>query len=314
MDLRALFAGRLIFVTGKGGTGKTTLALALARVIAGQGRRVLLVEIDNQHPSLTEHCGRAPSYEPVEVEPRLAIANITWFEALKEWLGHIVPVRRVVRLILGNRMVRLFLDVTPGSRETVIHARLMQLLKRYDTLVVDLPASGHALSFFRVPCKSAGLFPSGPIRRTLEAAVARLRRPDTHLVMASLPEEMVVNETIETSQALAELGSWLRPSLVVLNQAMAPTLREDESELLGRLRSALESAGSDEARELVRAGFWEADRERDTGEAILRLRQTLDAPLLVAPLMGAGGDPGNRARRVEALLLRTSLRRAGDAR
>ncbi len=317
--LGRLLSSRLLFVTGKGGTGKTTLALAFARAAAGQGRRVCLAEVDNQRPSLTEYYDFQPGFQPVAVSPRLAITNITWFEALEEWLGRFVPVQRVVRLILGNRMVRLFLDVTPGSREVVTFARLMQLLEAYDLVVVDLPASGHAISFFRVFSGAASLFPAGPVRRTMDEALLRIARDDTQLVLCALPEEMVVNETIETWQKLRAVIPELAMPLVVLNQGMQPVLTPHEHSLLERLAQDL-GHGSHQAQqgpelELVRAGHWEAEREQATGLAEQRLQDETDMELLVAPLMGATGGAGTRVRRMEALLLRSwarsSIRQGG---
>ncbi len=313
-SLSRLLNARLLFVTGKGGTGKTTIALAFARAAAGQGQRVCLAEVDNQRPSLTEYYDFEPSFEPLVVAPRLAITNITWFEALQEWLGRFVPVQRVVRLILGNRMVRMFLDVTPGSREVVIFARLMQLLERYDLVVVDMPASGHAVSFFRVFDRATSLFPAGPVRRTMDEALRRVAHPDTHLVLCALPEEMVINETVETWARLRESAPELSMPLVVLNRALPPVMTEHERALLDRLADEL-GHGRGGAKQgpqlhLVRAGHWEAERELATGEAELRLRDETDMELLVAPLMGASGSAGTRVRRVEALLLRSSARSA----
>ncbi len=311
-SLGPLLGSRLLFVTGKGGTGKTTAALAFARAAVSQGRRVCLVEVDNQRPSLTEYYGVRPNFEPAVVSPGLAICNVTWLEALEEWLARFVPVQRVVRLILGNRMVRMFLDVTPGSREVVTFARLMQLLEGYDLVVVDMPASGHAVSFFRVFSSATTLFPAGPVRRTMDEALARIARHDTRLVLCALPEEMVVNETIETWAKLREVAPLLGVPLVLLNQAMAPVLSEAEHSLLGRLAEAIghgrEDAEQGPALELVRAGFWEAEREQATAAAEQRLRDETDMELLMVPLMGARGGVGTRVRRLEALLLRSIAR------
>jgi len=305
--LPRLMAAHLLFVTGKGGTGKTTIAMALARAAAAQGRRVALVEVDNQRPSLTEHFGQAPAYHPVNVGPNLWIGNVTWDEALEEWLGRVVPVPRMTKLILGNRMVRLFLEVTPGSREVVTFARLQQLTEAYDLVVVDMPASGHAVSFFRVFTRASSLFSAGPVRHSLDDALRLLAAPTTHLVFASLPEEMVVNETIETWQRLREGIPSLSMPLVVLNQGLIPTLSPGESVLLERLARLEPGPGADGRRraELLRAGRWEAQREQATGEAMERLGQFTTMELLVAPLMGAGGGAADRIRRMEALLVRS---------
>jgi arsenite-transporting ATPase len=313
-SLGRLLQARLVFVTGKGGTGKTSVALALARAAASQGRRVCLAEVDNQRPSLAEYYDLGPSFQPTHVGPGLAVTNITWFEALQEWLGRFVPVQRVVRLIIGNRMVRMFLDVTPGSREVVTFARIMQLLDEFELVVVDMPASGHAVSFFRVFSGATTLFPAGPVRRTMDEALRCIARPSTHLVLCSLPEEMVVNETIETWQRLRRVAPELSIPMVVLNQGMRPALTEQEHTLLARLAEEVGCGGAGSGDgpelELVRAGHWEAERERATGLAEQRLRDETDLELLVAPLMGSRGGAGTRVRRLEALLLRSWARSA----
>jgi hypothetical protein len=241
-----------------------------------------------------------PEYAPVRVEAGLDVTNVTWMEALVEWLARIVPVQRVVRLILANRMVRLFLDVTPGSREVVVLARVLALREAYDLVVVDLPASGHAVSFLRVAFQSAGLFPGGPLRRTLDEVLEILARPDTHVVLAALPEEMAVNEAIETWQKLASLRPALSLPLVVLNQGLAATTGPAERALLARLAGALDGAPPPAA-EVVRAGRWEVEREDLTADAGARIRAACASDLVVVPILD-GRSPIERARIVEACL------------
>lgn len=309
MDLREVLQGRLLFVTGKGGTGKTTLAAMLARRSAEAGRRVVLLEVDNQRPSLVEHFHREPGYRPVEVAPGLSIANVTWLEALAEWLGHIVPVQRLAKIILGNRMVRLFLEVTPGSREVVILDRIAEFTEHFDQVIVDLPASGHAVSFLRVPFTAVGLFPAGPLRRTLERVLEILGRPDTHVLLASLPEDMVVNETIETWQKLRATAPGLSLPVVFLNQGLPPVLEGAEEVLLERMLGALEAgrlegSAGDAAGELARAGRWERARERATAEALARISAETTATPLLIPLLEGAADASARVARVRAVLER----------
>jgi len=297
---RDVLDARLLFVTGKGGTGKTTVALALARAAAAGGRRVVLVEVDSHRPTLAAWLGLETAYQPVAAGPGLDVANVTWLDALVDWLTGIVPVQRIVRLILTNRMVHLFLDVTAGSREVVLLARIEALLGRYDQVLVDLPAAGHAVSFLRVPQQSAGLFPSGPLRRTLDGLVDLLARRDTQVVLTSLPEEMVVNETVETWRRIAGFRPPLAIPLVVLNQALPPDpdprWREEVRLLAARAR------GDGLAQEVLRAGVWEADREDLTAEALGRLSREVRSRVVTVPLLDALASPLDRVRHVEDLL------------
>lgn len=301
----------ILLVTGKGGTGKTTVSVAVAQLAATQGRRVVLVEVDNHRPSLLDYFRGTPSYEPHAVAPNLDISNITWIEALADWLTGVVPAQRVVRLILSNRMVRLFLDVTPGSREMVVFARLLALRESYDLVVVDLPASGHAVSFFLVPYRALSIFFAGPIRLLAERIVEELRRETTRIVLVSLPEEMVINETIETWHALRDLAPELTVRAVILNQALEPSLSEAEQTLLRRLER--EGTGSTDplAEELVRAGRWEAEREATTADALDRIGRETTARVIPVPLLASTGGPATIATRVEGLL-RRSTERSGE--
>ena len=91
MTIETIFQSRLLFVSGKGGVGKTSFASSLALAAAEKGKKVLLVEIDNIHPSTTTIFGTKPEYDPTPVSKNLFIANITWKEALESWLKDIFP-------------------------------------------------------------------------------------------------------------------------------------------------------------------------------------------------------------------------------
>ncbi len=305
MDVVDLVYGKLVLVTGKGGVGKTTVAAALAQLAAAQGRRTLLVEFDNQHPSTTAIYGTEPTYKPKSIAPDLDVVNIDWISALAEWVERVVGIRRVVGMILRNRMVQRFLDATPGSREVVLLSKLVWLVDEYDLVVVDLPASGHAVSVLQIPWMVMRLFVTGPIRQRGQEAMELLGDPGSNLVMVALPEEMVVNETLETWAKLRQNAPVLRVPLVVLNQSARPTLEEAETALLDRL-SAQVGEGHP-AGDLVRAGRWEAALESSTAEAQARLGEGLDGVRVVeVPRLSREHGPGRLVRQVSAALARTS--------
>lgn len=284
----SLMDARLVMVTGKGGTGKTTYAAALAVLGAAKGKRALLVEIDNQRPSTTAVFGRAPQYEPVDVLPGLAITNITFAHALTSFVEDIVPVRRVVKLVLENKIVQRFLDFTPGSRELVTLSRLGQLVKRYDLVVVDMPASGHAFSLLDVLRSAMGLFRSGPVRALAHELGDLIRDARTRLVLVALPEEMVVNETLETVERLRASRLVGGPPVVFLNRATLPSMTDAERSVIARLS---EAETTDLGREFVRAGRWEDELEQATAVARDRLAASFtETPVLVPPA-GPGGVP-----------------------
>jgi len=283
---KVLLSSKLVLVTGKGGTGKTTFSTALAMVAAAKGRRVLLAEMDSQRPSLTPIFGVDPGFEPVRVRDGLDVANLTWQEALQHFLTGLVPSRRIVKLILSNRLVGRFLDFTPGSREIVTLSALGDLVDRYDLVIADLPASGHAFSLMDITRSALGLFRSGPVRARAQELRELIASESTRTVLVSLPEEMVVNETIETYQKLKRFEHISGPPVVFLNRATLPTLTDDERDLLVRL-SATELAP--DQREFVRAGRWEDELEQATADSQARLADAIPRqPLLVPPMMAGG--------------------------
>lgn len=317
MDVRKLLNSRLILVTGKGGTGKTTVSAALGRLSAERGARTIVAEVDTFRPALTPMLGKKPVYKPTAVAPNLHICNISWREALVEWLKAHVPGQRVVRRILDNKLVQTFLDATPGLRETVILSRVVTLLEQYDRVVVDMPASGHAISLLGVPNVALGLMRGGPIRDRAKVILRHLSAPTTALVIVGLPEEMVVNETVELWQRLQKEVPSLRPPLIVLNRAALPSLSPDERALLERLE-ALDSSTLTAAQvELIRAGRWEATLEASTAESLTRLDQELGVPVVPVARLGAlGGFDGGPVRivqQVASTLKRAELSASGSA-
>ena len=278
-------------VTGKGGTGKTTFAAALTLLAAARGRRTLLCEIDSQRPSLTPIFGRLPRFAPQKVRPGLDLCNIEWEPALESFLEGLVPSRRIVKLILGNQIVSKFLDFTPGSQELVELSALGNYVEQYDTVIVDMPASGHAFSLLDITRSAMGLFRSGPVRRRASELRELLTAQSTRVAFVALPEEMVVNETLETIQRMRSFELIGGEPTVYLNRATLPTLTDDERAVVARL-DELELTAPEA--EFVRAGRWEDVLEQGTAQSRERLRDGIGIdPVLVGP-----AGPGRSGRQV----------------
>jgi len=299
-------ACRLILLTGKGGTGKTSVAAALGRLGAAEGRRTLVVEIDTQHSALAEVFGVTPGYEPTEVLPGVWGANLTFGPALVDWLDQTVRAAKIVKLILANQMVQLFLEATPGAREIVILSKVVALLEQFDQVVVDMPASGHAINLLKVPTTAVRLMRTGPIHDRSVEILEALNAQSTALGIVALPEEMVVNETVELYGKLQQLGSRLQVPLVFLNRCAAPTMTEDEHILLHRL-SEIEDLAP-EAEELLQAGRWDASLERATADSLGRLHGEIGVGVVPFPRLGVlGGFDGGPEKVV--LQMSAALRR-----
>jgi len=274
-------ACRLILLTGKGGTG---------RLGAMEGRRTLVVEVDSQRSALAEIFGVSLGYQPTEVAPGVFGANLGFGLALVDWLDQTVRATRVVKLILANKMVQVFLEATPGAREIVVLSKVVALAEEFDQVIVDMPASGHAINLLKVPTTAVRLMRSGPIHDRALEILEVLDADSTALGIIALPEEMVVNETVELYAKLQQLGVQLQVPLVFLNRCAAPTMTEDEHILLHRL-SALEDMGP-EVDELLRAGRWDANLERATADSLGRLRGEIGVGVVPFPRLGVLGGFG----------------------
>jgi arsenite-transporting ATPase len=306
--LNDLLRSRVCLVSGKGGTGKSTVAVAIARQAAAADprRRVLLVELDAQRSALPALVGVQAGYVPVATQGGFSVANLTWAESLDDWLRAIVGVPRLVRGILKNRVVSLFLEATPGARDLVVMTRVLQLARDWDTVVVDMPASGNAVAMIGIAHTAHRLFEAGPIRRCAEELLALYARPDVCAALVALPEEMVVNETLETAAKLARECAPLRLGAVFLNRSAPPSLTPVE-------RAALETLGhgdlQGDALELVEAGRWDLALEDATAIARARLHEGLPGtPIVMLPTL----PRGEQAARVADALSR-ALARAREA-
>lgn len=212
---------RLIFVTGKGGVGKSTCTAALAEALAGRGRRVLIVETD-AYSAISEILGAGDSrHKQVEIKPNLFAINLRSFDSLVATLTRYLPGEKLVRAVISNRVTRSFFDSAPSVGEFVLLDQILSLVEKskpqWDHVVVDLPASGHAVTFLAVPQTLNGMMRNvGPIaKRAMEihAAISNPRR--SAMVAVCLAEEMPVNETLELSVNLVDaLGRGLDMALV----------------------------------------------------------------------------------------------------
>jgi anion-transporting ArsA/GET3 family ATPase len=197
---------KLVFVTGKGGVGKSTIASALALVAARRGQRTLACEFDAKG-NLADFFSAAPTgWDPTEVQPNLFAMSMDTEESLKEYLRLQVKIPLVARIGPLARTLDFVANAAPGVKEILTVGKLAWEVveDHYDMVVVDSVASGHIVGQLAAPKGINELVSVGMVRHQTEWMLDVLEDPArTGVVIVAAPEEMPVNETIDLSARLA---------------------------------------------------------------------------------------------------------------
>jgi len=297
---------RFLFVTGKGGTGKTTVTAALAVALGAAGKRVLIT-VSEPKERISELLGVKPLGPEIEaVGPNIYAVKISPEAAMREYGEMILKSKTVTSAVFGNKFVRGFFAAVPGlyqwamlgkawfhSTETDERGR-----PRFDVVLFDAPATGHGLEMLRVPKVIVDIVPPGILRRDAERAWEMFQNPtESGVVVVSLPEDMPVNESLELMDAVKhELG--LPIAAVVLNQLVPALFSPAERDTLAPAVVTGEDAGS----VAVGAASRRATTERAQTESLAKLQKGTAAPLVELPRLLQ--DPSNPAaiRSLSALL------------
>ncbi len=295
--MQGLLDKRLIFVTGKGGVGKSTVSIALGLLAARAGRRCIVAELAAQEriQRAFEHHGE--HFQEVEVAPGLFTISIDPQHAMEEYLR--LKAGPLGHALSASRVFNAFAMATPGMRELLSIGKvweLAQLERRtrdaapYDLVVVDAPATGHGLGILKTPRTFAEIAMVGPIAqqgRTIADTIDD--RSFTGIVAVATPEEMPVSETLALNEALERDG--LALDAVVLN-ALYPQRFGDDGDLTA-LNEALARAAEPHTRAALRAAL--SERARAAGQRENRERlaaglrsEPIDLPYLFAEELGRG--------------------------
>jgi anion-transporting ArsA/GET3 family ATPase len=299
-------------VTGKGGTGKTTVAAALSLALAAEGHTVLLVECEGRQ-GIAQLFDTPPL--PYE-ERRVAVTRgggelralaIDVEEALLEYLEMFYNLRRAGRALRKMGAVDFATTIAPGLRDVLITGKVKEAVTRrengrlvYDAVVVDAPPTGRITRFLNVTGEMAGLARSGPIKTQSDGVMAVFRSPQTAVHLVTLLEDMPVQETADAIAELTAVG--LPVGSVIVNMATEPVLpaaglaRATEGRLTGAdLAPGLAAAGLRDDGGLADALAAEAveHAQRWAAQDALRARvESLGRPTVELPLLAAPIDLG----------------------
>lgn len=255
MTVSTLYDRRLLFFTGKGGVGKTTVASAFAYSCAQRGERTLLIEINTKDKVSLMFGSEEVGTQITEVEENLFAVNCTPAAAMEEYALMMLKVRIVYKAVFENRVFQSFLAAIPGLNELVMlgkayfHAVEKQDGRYvWDKVIVDAPATGHGLFFLQIPQVITSILTSGHMYDEAVAIQRVLTDGDfTALNIVTLPEEMPVNETrMLYDAARTKLGIPL--GFVIANGIYPPLFEERELELLGEPADDHERAMLDAAK------------------------------------------------------------------
>ena len=177
---------RLVVVDGKGGVGRTTVAVALGRAWASRGRRVWVVSLHND-PGLARRCGVAPAYAPTPITPNLWVSTLATPAALRDFGTRKLPVGALGGAALGSRPMSALVDAVPGLADLVQLGKVEDRLRwpigdevPLDAIVLDAPATGHGHRLLDAPGVVAALARTGPFHG-LAAKIAALIGDDETL-------------------------------------------------------------------------------------------------------------------------------------
>jgi len=303
---------RLHVVSGKGGTGKTTVAAALALALTRGGRRVLLVEVEGRQ-GIAQLFDRAPldyAERKLTVGPSggdLFGLAVDPEEALLEYLELFYNLRRAGSALRRMGAIDFATTIAPGMRDVLLTGKVKEAVTRgrrggpqYDAVVLDAPPTGRIVRFLNVNTEVAGLAKMGPVRTQADSVMALIRSPQTVVHLVTVLEEMPVQETID---GIADLRATDLPvGAVIVNMTRDPLLSRAAlaQARRGRLGTealirGLAAAGLDAPDDLVHGLVQEATEhaarvavEEDERRAL----SGLGRPTYELPLIADGVDVG----------------------
>ena len=282
---------RLVFVTGKGGVGKTTVAAALGLAASRAGKRTIVCEVAQQERMSHVFRREGVGYSEKRLDTDLYAISIDPQRSIEEYLRTQIKPTALYTLLFDNRLFQYFAAATPGMRELVTIGKVWELAQferrnpdaaPFDLVIVDAPSTGHGLGFLATPRTFRDAARVGPISRQAGKIDAFITDPgSTGVVAVALPEEMPVNETVEFDRLLAdEMG--MDVDAVVVNALLPERFDEQEAEQIEQAAGANGSPGVEAA---LKAALFEHRRARTQRAELERLSEELGREPLTLPFL-----------------------------
>jgi anion-transporting ArsA/GET3 family ATPase len=298
---------QLVFVTGKGGVGKTTVAAALAQLAAEHGQRVLACEVDAKGDLAALFEAPPTGFVPKEIAPGVSSMSMDTEASLREYLKLHLRIPVVGRIGPLARAFDFVATAAPGVREILTVGKICYEVRErnYDLVVVDAPASGHIIGQLAAPQAINDLVKVGLIRSQTDWLLEILSDPHrTGLVAVTTPEEMPVAETLELTARVREETS-VRMSAVVVNRVLPELFGQREEEIFEQLREpeteqVLSGRAGSPVTPVLDAARLAVTMRRTRADHLARLQAGLpkDIPVLLLPYLFARGHGMRTTRQV----------------
>ncbi len=288
MSTVQLLNSRVIFVTGKGGSGKTTVTGALAMAFAKNHKKVLIAETHENDALGTLFGKERLIHEPTKLAGRIWGVRIDYKEVLEEYIKKYVNTSFIASQITSSGIFEHLAVAAPGLKEIMTLSEIWRFEQRpdpkekeflFDHIIVDSPATGHGLSLLRVPSALKAMFQAGPLAAQTQWVQDMLQDPDrTSLLVVALPEELPVNEALELERK-AENDLNINVALTLVNMVYPEFFTPDEVSVIENL-DKIESLKHHPCIEAARRHI---SRRKLQRLHIRRLVEEVESPVLEIP-------------------------------